>query len=394
MPVYQVTAKDRAGETRVTTVAAGTDRSAAAVLQERGMFVLDVKRLSPLRGRAPGDLLRDLVSPVKSDNLALFFRHYATLTHVGFSPPSALTKMSSRLTDVRLERFAADASARTRSGEPLSAAMRMRSLMFPEWVTGMVATAEQSGRFDDLLPFLHRELQDAGEFELSYRLPLVYLRVVVVLALVLTTAGALVANGVTGWLSAMICRFLPAVVLVQAAAWGVRGTMRLPNMRPTWDAILSALPGIGSLRRARALRCFARAVEALYHADRPVHDAYLNSMSVVDDPFVAGGLRRGAAAILDAQTVTQALAESRLIDTRILNELLRLETAGKMDEFVLLLVRDRDAALTAAVGRAKATLWGVLIVASVLLIFAGATVGLASVMHGAVSKSIEMIQEP
>lgn len=391
MGVYRVTVRDAAGETRATTVQAADPTAAARAMQARGLFVSQVD-LAPRV--ATGDAVGGLharVFPVSADALALFFRHLAALTKVGQTPAAALASMASRMTDRRLAAFANRASARCADGEPLSAAVCLEPVLFPQWVAAMVAVAEQSGRPNEILGHIRSELDDEARLAARFRLPRVYLRVAAALAALLLSSGTLVSGGVLPWLRGVLTVYLPALAVLQAMVWTGRAFVRHPSMRDLRESLIARVPGAGALQRERGLLRFARSIRALNRAGRSVPEAFALAVPVAAQRPLVAGLERGAAALIQGASLAQAFQATGLFDGHLVRLVAEGERTGRVDQIVSGLCQEQERRVATAQRTTFYVIWGALIALSLLVIGAGAVGGLVSLMAGLMRKILEFI---
>lgn len=391
MGVYRVTVRDATGEARATTVQADDPNAAARVAQARGLFVSQVD-LAPRV--ATGDTVGGLharVFPVSADALALFFRHLAALTKVGQTPATALASMASRLTDRRLTAFANRASARCSEGEPLSAAVYLEPVLFPQWVAAMVAVAEQSGRPNEILGHVRSELEDEARLAARFRLPLVYLRVAAALAVLLLSCGTLVGGGLLPWLRVLFTVYLPALAVLQATVWAGRALTRQPSMRDLRESLVALLPGAGALQRERGLLRFARSIRALNRAGRSVPDAFALAVPVAAQRPLVAGLEQGAAALIQRASLAQAFEATGLFDGQLVRLVAEGERTGKVDQIVNGFCQEQERRVANAQRTTLYVIWGALILLSVIVIGAGVVGGVVSLSLGLVQKTQEFM---
>ncbi len=393
MPLYQVRAKDEAGESLSRVFSAATERAAVEQARLAGLFTLRVERM---RARTEPTLLSRAAlaaAPVKPADQALFFRHLAPLVKVGMGTPYALGRMARRLPDPRLRALAAELARETEAGASLSQSLAARGGFFPAWVAGTLAAAESGGKADELLPAIRDELELEEGFHRRFAIPIAYLRASVALGVLVPTLPFLITLGFRGWtaLAAIVCGF--ALLLVYGAMYAKRYRATSPAGAAAADGAVLMVPGLGGMRRDLAVLRFVRVLRSMDAAGLPIGGAWAAAALAAGHRRLRAAFARGERALLDGAGLAKALEATGLFARATLDAAAAAETGGTTPAFLEWLEGDAAREADRASDRGRKAMWGLLLAAAGLVIVVCAVIAMASLMGNMFKATFDLIEE-
>src|SRR4051812_20068537 len=132
MPDFSYVALGRTGERSVGTLTAGSEREAAAVLDGKGLFPVELKPANTTRG---GTLFRRRVG---NRHLATFYAQLADLLHAGVPLMRSLELLERQSPNLRLRAIVKDVRLNVADGTGLAQAMAEHPQAFDELAVSMV----------------------------------------------------------------------------------------------------------------------------------------------------------------------------------------------------------------------------------------------------------------
>ncbi len=178
-------AMDLAGVSSSGEIQADSKAQVSEQLRQRGLIVLDVsEKTSPLNIE---DLLRRWQG-VKTRELAIFFRQFATLVASGMPMLRTLQTLSEQSEDELLKEAISDLHDDVEAGSSLEAGMERHPKVFDRLMRSMVRSGEQSGRLDDALDRIAFHLEKMDTLRRQVRSALMYPAFVFVFAIIVLLA--------------------------------------------------------------------------------------------------------------------------------------------------------------------------------------------------------------
>lgn len=346
MSAFHYRALDLQGREIQGVLEADSNRSARALLRERGLFPLDVGAVSAHR---EGGTRRRIAEGA----LALLTRQWATLLASGLTVEQSLTALIDQAENQDVGRLLAGVRAEVMSGMALSAALEAFATQFPPIYRASVAAGERSGRLADVLEQLAGYLERRGSLRQKTLQALLYPAIVAAVALLVViglmtyvvpqvvtvfqqgsqslpplTRGLIAVSDVLrnwGWL-------LPPMLLGMLLA--ARAGLRQPALRRRWHARLLALPLLGrhlrnleAARLASTLAILCGSGVALLQA----LDAGRKVLSLIPlQEAVAGATEQ----VREGQSLARALGAARQFPPLLLHMIANGEATGRLGEML------------------------------------------------------------
>jgi type II secretory pathway component PulF len=393
MPLFQVRARDEKGALRTPIIDAESSQAAASQARAAGLFVVECK---PHRGHLvarTSTRVRLALLPIAPEDQALVFRHLAPLVKTGSSPSTALRKAGARIPDPRLADLCREMAGEVDEGAALSAVLAARTGVFPAWVAGAVAAAEQGGRSEEILASVHEELRQESQFATRFAVPLAYLRASVVLGVVVPTLPFIMTLGVTGWgvLAGMVG--ILASVLVYGGGFLRRYGRLKPGGAASPDRAVVLVPGLGAMRKELALRRFARIFHGLQASGLSLYEAWMGACPAVDDPAVSRALEAGGRTLAGEGGLSEALRLTGLYDREVIDAAERAEATGEFDAFHTWLLERAESRAEGASDAGRKGMWRFLLLVAGAVIMISTVIAWLAYMGNILAKFAELLGE-
>ncbi|HEX5272224.1 MAG TPA: type II secretion system F family protein, partial [Gemmataceae bacterium] len=285
MPDFVYTALAGTGARTQGTLSAGSEREAAAILDARGLFPIQI---APAKGSVA---LKPGGPKVKSRVMAAFYAQLADLLHSGVPLLRSLEVLERQSSQPNLSAVLRDLRAKVADGTSLAEAMGQFPRAFNELAVSMVRAGQEGGFLEDVLKRIadfteHQEdLKAKVVGALAYPVFLGGVGFIVLNALVLFFVPRfepifkrleekgdlpLLTQAIVG-LSHMLWHWGWAVVLlVIFLVWLYLRWARSPAGRLRVDSIRLRVPGMGTIYLSLALSRFTRILGTLLHNGIPI----------------------------------------------------------------------------------------------------------------------------
>jgi type IV pilus assembly protein PilC len=178
LAVFTYKARDRSGEILEDQIEGNDVMSVAATLRQQGLLVIDVKE----QGVERKDILEPL-KKVKSGDLVVFTRQFATMINAGFPIVRALYVLSEQTTNKKLEDTINAIRKEVEAGLALSEALEKHPKVFSRLYVEMVRAGEIGGMLDEVLLRIAEQLEKDQELRRKVKGAMTYPTVVFVLAI-------------------------------------------------------------------------------------------------------------------------------------------------------------------------------------------------------------------
>ena len=242
-------AMDLAGVSSSGEIQADSKAQVSEQLRQRGLIVLDVsEKSSPFN-------IEDVFKRwqgVKTRELAIFARQFATLVSSGMPMLRTLQTLSEQSEDELLKEAIADLHDDVEAGSSLEQAMERHPKVFDRLMRSMVRSGEQSGRLDDALDRIAFHLEKMDTLRRQVRSALMYPAFVFVFAILVLLAVVMF----------IIPVFVGVFNQLAEETPGVSAELPLPDpdlrrrLRRPHRLLVHPLPGAG--RRSRSPCCAGR----------------------------------------------------------------------------------------------------------------------------------------
>ena len=347
---YSYKVRDASGKFTEGKVEAASEAAVAERLRSMGYVPLEVK---PTNTGMQREIHLGFKKRVRTKDLAVFSRQFATMIDAGLTMLRALTIMSEQVDNPELRRVLRGVKQDVEAGHSLSAAFAREAEVFPPLMISMVKAGEAGGFLDTSM----RQIADNFESEVKLRgkikAALTYPAVVFCLAIVMCLAliifvvpvfeamfedlgGTLpLPTRILVFLSHAMKYLVPLfAVLGVAATWAWRKYGKTPQVRNVVDPLKLRLPVFGNLFQKLALTRFARNLSTLLGAGVPI----LQSLEIVGDTsgsvVITSALHDVRDSVRRGESVAAPLGEHAVFPPMVVQMIASGEESGSIDQML------------------------------------------------------------
>lgn len=240
------------------------------------------------------------LTPIKTKELATFFRLMATMQNAGITLLKSLQIMKNQTTNKRFAKILEEAVEDISEGQNFSDCLKRYPNVFNEAVTGMIASGESSGRLNQVLINVADEMEKSQKLSSKIKGAMIYPASIIVLMLVVgfivmtvvvpkfkTLFGQLGGELPTStkllmWISDFFANNYILIMILPFAIWfGVHQFRKTDYGKMKWDWMMLMLPIFGMLNRKVALSRFTSSLAALSEAGIDISKALkINAESI------------------------------------------------------------------------------------------------------------------
>ncbi|MDQ6972743.1 MAG: type II secretion system F family protein [Mariprofundaceae bacterium] len=352
MSLFAYEAVDHRGRTQKGEIEADSERAVRSQLKGKSLIA---RRITPARSKHNGPDQEALRSLDDTETIT-FMQQLATLLAAGLPMSEALDSIAGSMESKRGRQLVVALRQQVMEGNALAAAMQETG--FDDVVCNMVAAGEETGKLEVVSSRLAQVLEQSRELRQEVMSAVLYPMVVsgfglLVMAFLLTVvvpqiAGVFArAGGDLPVLTSMIISL--STLLREHGLWLVAGlvllvlayrfAMRLPNLRRRRDALLLALPGVGTLLRKMETARYARTLGMLLAGGVPV----LSALNIASQSLLLEPVREAAMAAREAMREGESLAERLRLSGYVPHLAIRLIAAGEQSgQLDAMLIRVAD----------------------------------------------------
>lgn len=342
-------AKDRTGQMIEGTLVTDNQMAVATFVRNKGYFITQIKEQRAEFSLEALDSLR----PVKTKDLAVFCRLFATMMDAGLSMVACLNILIDQLDNPRLKKALQQVCKKVQEGQPLSKAMEEEAGVFPTIMISMVNAGEVGGVLDIVLERLavhfekEHKLNEKVKSAMTYPavvITMAMLSIIFILTFVFPTFIQMFDNmkvelplptrillGISGFLQAYWMILLPLGVALSYA-----GSLVLKNQetRKVVDPMLLRVPVFGMLWRKIAIARFSRTLSTLVRGGVPIITALEVVKKTADNTQLVSSITRAQESIREGLGLAAPLGASMIFTPMVVQMVAVGEETGEMDKML------------------------------------------------------------
>ncbi len=181
MSFYQYTARDKFGKSVTGVVEAGTEKQAAGLIRERGLFATTIKSKE---GSGRKWSLSIFLKHVSFNDIVTFTRQLAAMVTAGLQLPQALTILRGQITNPVFSDVLSQIMNDVRGGGSLADSLAKYPKLFSKSYISLIKAGEASGNLDTVLSRLADNLEKDRDFRSRVKGAMIYPAVVFVAMIV------------------------------------------------------------------------------------------------------------------------------------------------------------------------------------------------------------------
>jgi type IV pilus assembly protein PilC len=345
MASFAYSGRTRGGETVSGERVAESLEAASAALRREQILVT---KIVPAKARAAEKPLRE--KKVKAKNLAVFTRQFSVMIDAGLPLVQCLDILGGQEEDKHFAKVILDTRTDVEAGSSLADAMKRHPKTFDPLFTNMIAAGEAGGILDTILKrlavYIEKNVKLIGQVKSAMIYPVAVLSIAAIIVAVIlwkvipTFAGMYAGLGaelplltrVVIWMSNMLVRFLPfIVVIVMAVVFGIRQYYGTDNGRHTIDRLLLKVPILGLILRKIAVARFCRTLSTLISSGVPILDGLEITAKTSGNAIIEDAIMATRKSIERGETVSAPLKETKVFPPMVTQMIGVGEATGALD---------------------------------------------------------------
>ncbi len=350
MPFFLYQARDKKGNLVKGQVEAPNANAAADILLNRQEIPVKITLTNEDQNK---DILGDLFSRVKVDDLVVFSRQMYSLTKAGIPLIRAIVGLSDTTNNKTLKRVLRDVATQLERGRSLSACFSSHEKIFPQIAVSIVHVGENTGRLEDaflqLAEYFEQDEETRKRINAAMRYPMMVL-------IFITGAMFLLNLKVIPTFSSMFSKLgadLPLttrilistsdfftqywqllIVAIIGVIVGLRAYVATPIGKVQWDRYKMKIPFVGSIIERSLLARFSRSFSMILDAGVPMTTGLSLVAEAVDNSYMETRIKDMRRNIEKGDSLLRSSVASNLFSPLVLQMIAVGEETGRVDELL------------------------------------------------------------
>jgi len=292
-------------------------------------------------------------SPVKSRDIVVFTRQFATMIDAGLPIVQCLQILGAQSDSKPFRKVIGGIKDDVESGTTLAEAIRKHTRVFSELYTSMVQAGEIGGILDTILVRLAAYLEKASRLKSKIKGAMIYPSCIVAAAILVTAVLLIWVIPVFADVFSSFGHRLPAptqfvinlsnftiehvwylMAVPIIAAVAIRYAYRTEEGHFWIDRFLLRVPVFGALIRKSAVARFSRTLGTLVSSGVPILDALVITARTAGNKVVERAIMSARASIASGRTIAEPLTESKVFPPMVCQMISVGETTGALDSML------------------------------------------------------------
>jgi type IV pilus assembly protein PilC len=374
MPTFTYSARSPAGELQAGEIDLPTKDEVVTYLRRQRLIPVSVKA-------KPKDISFNFGSGVKTREIVVFTRQFATMINAGLPLVQSLTILSEQSENPRFQKVITAVLNDIQAGQTLADAMRRHPKVFTDLYVNMVAAGETGGILDTILNRLATFLEKNDALTRKIKGAMTYPAVVLTVVLGATTillwkvvpvfaqifegAGmslptpTLIVLAISNFLQSYIHFMVLALI---AAMFAVRQYYKTDGGRLAIDKLLLKMPVLGLLIRKAAVSRFTRTLGTLVASGVSILEGLEITARTAGNRVVHDAVMKSRKSIAGGATISEPLKTSGVFPPMVVQMINVGEQTGGLDEMLSKIADFYDDEVDAAVSALTSILEPIMIV--------------------------------
>ena len=343
--VYSYKARDRLGQELSGSIMAESEAAVAAYIRDKGLFVTRITAQKAISM----EVLSRLVQPVRTKDLAIFCRQFATMADAGIALVICLKILLEQTDNPRFKACLQVIYKKVREGQALSMAMAAYPAIFPELMVSLIEAGEVGGVLGEMLNQLAVHFEKEHKLNEQIKSAMVYPAVVIGMAVLAVGFILLFVLPVfinmfnnlayelplpTRMLLAVSDFFtgygLYLLVVLVLGGYGVVAMPRQHKYRLVIDKLCFVLPVFGKLWRKVAIVRFSRTLATLLTGGVPILTALEVAKKTLGNQQLIQVLTIAQNTVREGQGLAAPLGASKIFPPMVKQMLIIGEETGNL----------------------------------------------------------------
>ncbi len=396
MPDFSFTAHNSSGQVQKGTIEARDKDAAIAALRERHLQPFIIKEETGSKGLnmnipLPGS------SKVKTKELVIFTRQFATMVNAGVPILRSLTLLKDQTESMTLKKVLTDVVADIQGGTNLSTAMSKHPKAFSPIYVNMVRAGEAGGILDEVLDRLAFQQEKDSALRGKIHSALIYPSVIffvtmvaffILMTFIVPKIGSILTQLSHGkaklpiYTRALLAlshfmnqpAFIIGVVVGLPAIFILfRKYIKSTKGRYQWHSFILRIPSVRNIIVKTAVARFSRTFASLMSAGVSIVDAIETTAGAIGNSVIERELLSCSKAVQSGSPLSTELAKSKHFPPIVVQMLAVGEETGQTDEVILKVAEFYEQEVDTAVAAISS------IIEPVMIILLGGMVGIIAI---------------
>ena len=354
MAAFTYVALSRDGKQKKGVLDADSARAVRQMLREQSLMPMEVAPAAHSESRNEVSSGFSFGRPsLKVADLALITRQLATLVQAGIPLEEALGTVAKQSDKARINGILMAVRAKVLEGYTLADALGEFPQAFSDLYRSTVAAGESAGYLDAILEKLADYTESSQASRQKIQMAMIYPAIlfcmaigVVVLLMVFVVPDVVKVFNTQGAALPWITRALIAssdfisskgwlvVTVLVVFSFVLRGALRRPEMRLSWDRRLLSLPLIGRLVRGTNTAQFASTLSILTASGVPLVEALKIAGQVLENHWLRRQISEATQQVKEGTSLNQALSKDGYFPPIMLHMIASGEQSGELDQML------------------------------------------------------------
>jgi type IV pilus assembly protein PilC len=357
MATYHYLAIDQGGKRIRGVMEADSERQIVIELRPQGLTIISIKKSPGLFPSLAGKstLKLEVFKPrVKTKDIIVFFRQFATLINAGLPMVQALATMIDQTSNSSLKEIIGEIKKDVEAGKPLSEALATHPRIFPSLAHNMVRAGEMGGVLDTILTRVAEYLESIENIKERITSAMRYPIFVTFMAGGLTAAliffilpqiKSLFAESLHAELPALTqfmlnlsdflrFRFYVVLIIIGALTAAYYLLQRSPKEGYLVDSLKLRFPVLGKLFHKISLSRFARTLALLANSGIPILDSLEMTGKTAQNRVIEKAVEEARSSLKEGGTIAGPLKEYWVFPPMMVNMISVGEQTGALDQML------------------------------------------------------------
>lgn len=350
--------------------------------------ILRRQRITPTKVKSKPKNIVLLKQKVKTKELVIFVRQFATMINAGLPLVQCLEILGSQQANAEFKRIITTIRQDVEGGSTFADALKKHPQVFDDLFVNLVAAGELGGVLDIILNRLAVHMEKSEAIKAKVKSAMVYPIIVICVAVIVV---AVLMIFVIPTFKEMFVSFggtLPAptqmvismsnffrgywwvmIIIIVALIVGFRYAMKVPRIRYQIDKVFLKLPLFGPLLRKVAVAKFSRTLSTMISSGVPIMDGLEITSKSSGNMVIEEGIKNVRQAISEGKPMADPLEATGLFPGMVVQMVSVGEATGALDNMLSKIADFYDEEVDAAVSALTASL------EPLLMVFLGGTIG-------------------
>lgn len=351
MPAFQYKATNPQGKTVKGVFEGDSEKYIRQKLRDQGLIPLSVTLIK--EGKSSSGRLSQMNLGIRTQDIALFTRQFATLLQAGIPIEEALQGVAEQTEKKKFKNIILAVRAEIQEGKSLANAMASFPGIFSALFRASIHAGEQTGYLDRILNRLADYLERQQVLKQKVQQALVYPSLMICVSILIVSF--LLVYVVPKILAVFQDNHqpLPAITLfllglshflgkygiflllgLAALLYSSQQLLKKEKLRFRWHNFLTTLPIVGYLIKTVNVARFARTLGMLVNSGVPIIDSLKIALAVVGMLPIRKSIEKATEQIAQGRAIAQTFKETRYFSAMTLHLIANGEMSGQLESML------------------------------------------------------------